>query len=383
MSVALLGSTAIVVTVATTDYAYAKNGNGNGGNGNGNGGNNGNGNGGDSKGNGGDRGKSASKGKSVEKAFARGNSGTKPGKSGQSGKSGKEIFNSLKANLKSGLGFLNGSRPTKQASAKTTSRAPAVASRPVKGPLHPSNLGNLNGALNSSPNAKLAHIRNGNFSGPVGLAAALAVADYQYATDLTEFTDAQAVLDLAQAYAVIENAPSETDIADAQAVVDLAAAFEAQALLDNAIDDGQADLDAQDVLDAYGSLDGLTAPSEPDLTAAREVLDYPDVSEAEALTAGTTEPGEAEVAAAQATVDAGEPTLDDVTTAEAELLEAWNKGDADSPDSGTVLDAIRGSLPSPDAISSALPEEEPVGDLAGEPAPVVEVSDPVVTTEES
>ncbi|MBT8458914.1 MAG: hypothetical protein HKP37_03145 [Boseongicola sp.] len=50
---------------------------------------------------------------------------------------------------------------------------PAKAS---KDSLHPSELGNMNGALNANVNAVLAHIRNGNTNGPVGHVAALVVA---------------------------------------------------------------------------------------------------------------------------------------------------------------------------------------------------------------
>ncbi|NKB54453.1 MAG: hypothetical protein GKR97_19980 [Rhizobiaceae bacterium] len=77
-------------------------------------------------------------------------------------------------------------------------------------PRHPRNLRKLNGALNSNPRAKLAHILNENFNGPVGLAAALAL---------------------------ISNAPSEMDIADAEILVG------------NGVDNGQADIDALAVLD--------------------------------------------------------------------------------------------------------------------------------------
>ncbi|NNK79445.1 MAG: hypothetical protein HKP40_12135, partial [Litoreibacter sp.] len=123
MSVALLGSTAIVTTVATTDYAYAKNGNGNGGGNNGNGGGGNNGKGGENNGNSAGKGKSASKGNFVEKSFGRSN-GSK------SGKSKNNALGSLKANLKSGFGLFKGSKKPKRVATATTSRAPKAVSKP-------------------------------------------------------------------------------------------------------------------------------------------------------------------------------------------------------------------------------------------------------------
>ena len=189
-----------IMTVATADYAYAKNGNGNGnGGGKGNGG--GNGNGGDKGGNG----KSADKGnsgKGHDKASKTRNASKGNKAKGNKGKgfakSVKNDFNSLKRNVQkhgiAGLFKQEQKRTTRAVSAKPTKNAPAASTRPAhraafkdKGALHPSNLGKLNGAINSSPRAKEAHIANGQYAkgtGPVSLAASLAVADYTYAKAL-------------------------------------------------------------------------------------------------------------------------------------------------------------------------------------------------------
>ena len=302
-----------VVTVLAADAAYAKNGNDNGG-GKGGGGN------GSDKGN-------------------RGNGGTK----GNSGAAKTNGGKSASSKSGSGFGLLDIFKQNKAPSTKVAKASAPKAE--VKGALHPSNLGKLNGAINSSPNAKLAHIRNGNFSGPVGMASALALADYNYAVDLGAFDLAADTLALADAFALIAGAPTDQEVLDAQALVG------------NDIDDGKLDIDAQ------------------------EVLDYPDLTDAKALTENVTEaPTTEDIAAAQAVVDLGEPTLDDVTLAEDDILAAY-KGTLDEEAIVDVLAAVRSSAPSTSEIADALPVEEPE-DLTLVEDPAVITVEPVSPPEE-
>lgn len=205
------------VTMMTADYAHANNGKGGGGgkggsNGGGNGGGNGsgggNGNGGGGNGNGGGKsadngnkgwgGDKASKGQGARSAKADKGSASKNGGKGF-GRAIKDDFNSLSRNLKkNGLaGLFTGQhtqqtkqtqrstpKATKQTSApKTSDRPPSRTTSFKTDAMHPSNLGKLNGAINSSPRAKQAHIENGQYmkgTGPVSLAAGLAVADFTF-----------------------------------------------------------------------------------------------------------------------------------------------------------------------------------------------------------
>jgi hypothetical protein len=183
MAAVALIPAAAVFTVVTVDAAHAKNeGNGNGNGGNGGNGNGGNGNGGrSSEARGGQP--EARGGGRPEWAESRGNGGN--GSRSDSARGGGDpvsnFIRSLTGESK------REARPQPRVEARAARRAPTefapVASiHPGKRParnsdLHPSELGNMNGALNANINAVLAHIRNGNVNGPVGGLASLAVAD--------------------------------------------------------------------------------------------------------------------------------------------------------------------------------------------------------------
>ena len=186
--------------------------------------------------------------------------------------------------------------------------------------LHPSNLGKLNGAINSSPNAKLAHIANGNFNGPVGLAAALALADYDYGISIEAYNAATSAAD---------------------ATLALAAAFDLIA----------------------------TAPTAQQLV------------EAEELTNGMTEPNLDEIIDAEAAITADGPTLEDVTAAEAGILSAY-KGTLSDEDTAKVLEAVRKSLPTSDQISEVLPAEEIIDETPIEDSSAI-IDDASAVAEES
>ena len=135
----LLSSVAVVPAatvsyVATADAAFAKSDNAG------------------SKGNSGNKGGGKGKGASKNKF--------KGGKSAGRGGSGGKV----------GLGlnkFINKLTGRDKSSNRSASNRLAKDE-----PMHPSNLGNMNGALHANENAIAAHIRNGNTNGPVGLMAA-------------------------------------------------------------------------------------------------------------------------------------------------------------------------------------------------------------------
>jgi hypothetical protein len=198
-----------IVTLVSAEAALAKNG----GNGNGNGGNGGQGN-----GNGGGRSSEARGGNAdargggrPEWAGSRGNGGN-GGRSEVARSGGRDPISNF-------IRGLTGedkreARAQAQAEARAARRAPteyapvasiAPATRPAKrAGMHPSELGNMNGALNANINAVLAHIRNGNSSGPVGGLAALAVADAARADAERVLKEADLAAALGAEYASVE-----------------------------------------------------------------------------------------------------------------------------------------------------------------------------------
>lgn len=199
-SVALLPAAGIM-TIASVEAAHAKggNGNGNGGNGNGNGGRGSEAQGaqGDTKGGG-----------RPEWAGSRGNGNNAARTSGRGGSD--PISNFIR-----GLGGQEKREAREDARAANraarlapTTSAPQISIAPPKRParnsdLHPSDLGNMNGAMNASINAVLAHIRNGNTNGPVGQMAAFAVAGTA-AADADQFLASSETHDYQFLQAIIE-----------------------------------------------------------------------------------------------------------------------------------------------------------------------------------
>jgi hypothetical protein len=215
MAAVALVPAAGLVTLATADAAHAK------GEGNGNGGGGERGNGGGERGNGGSgergNGGSASRGGDGD---ARG--GGRPEwagsqrSAGENGNRGGRSETARDGGSDPISNFLRGLTGEEKREARAQARAEARAARlapteyapvesiaPGKRParnsdMHPSQLGNMNGALNANMNAVLAHIRNGNTSGPVGGLAALAVADAELA-DATGVLERELVASLLQA----------------------------------------------------------------------------------------------------------------------------------------------------------------------------------------
>lgn len=132
------------------------------------------------------RGKSGERGKSSERSASRGKSG-----GGIEG-----FFAKLTGQEKRTVNAQRSANPSKVQNSAKAGKLDGDA-------LHPSELGNMNGALNANINAVLAHIRNGNGNGPVGHIAALAAASA--AAD-----GAQNVLDRAALFDAIQAAEYES-----------------------------------------------------------------------------------------------------------------------------------------------------------------------------
>ena len=237
-------------------------------------------------------------------------------------------------------------------------------------PMHPSNLGNMNGALNANTNAVLAHIRNGNTNGPVGLLAGLAVAN-------ANAEGAQEVIDLADDFAVLQ------------------AALEANGY--TSVEEYYADLDGTAGIDPIQPIEDARAAfdADPDSTALEDALnlalsnaDYDSLEDYDDDVAG--EAGIDEIAElsdsieglggdveARADITAEEPLPEDIESAEAALeaegtaessiLAFWNKNpdstDEISAEEQALLDKLYERL---EADSALIDEAIGAGDEAEE-----------------
>ena len=404
-SLAIIPATTIAY-VATADAAFAKSDKA-GGNGNG-------------KGNGGSAKSSKSsaggaKGKSETKSASSGGSGKSRGHGGLDGffekLTGKEKAKSAKSKSTGAS-----SKPAKIAGA-------APKARPEKDAMHPSNLGKMNGPMNASINAVLAHIKNGNTNGPIGAFAAMAVAGAnaegaQDVLDLKQdFIDLQTALEnspystVEEYFAALEGAepldpiePIEialTELGEAQATQNaLATALEDAGYMgdnalfqyEQAVTDG-----ATPVLSVETAKENLIDPSGPqgkldaaladagfdgtdplaDYQAAKDGSEPIDPIEdldtaiatlggdASTYTAPTaTEPSDEDVAGAEEDLQAR-------TDAEIAMLEHWNKNTDTDPETITdeeqaILDKLYERLePYSDEIGALLPEEEVIEEETG------------------
>jgi hypothetical protein len=303
MAAAGLVPAAGFVTLLSVDAAYAKGG----GNGNGNGGQGSEARGGEKEAHGGGR---------PDWAGSRGNGGNgNGGGRSESARGGSDPISNLIRGLTGE--DRRAAREQARADARAARRAPTeyapVASiQPGKRParnsetMHPSQLGNMNGALNANINAVLAHIRNGNTNGPVGGLAALAVADAALA-------EADRVLEEAALGDALSGSPYET-------VAEYNAAVMAGAPRDTAIDEALAALDV--------------LPGDP--------YEFEPPSEAELIAAESSRDG---LLAAQA-------------DAEDAILSLWNKNADASPEAeDALLTDLRNRLDGHDAeIEQAMAE---------------------------
>ena len=214
---------------------------------------------------------------------------------------------------------------------KLTGRGKATTRSAYSTGMHPSELGNMNGALHANENAILAHIRNGNTNGPVGLMAAFAAADYQ-AVGAEEFLNSN----LAGEYAALNDAlggyPSYADYQLAYIGIGNAGSPEFPKLFDQDIEDAYANIGTTDLNNALGEYESYDAYrdayiGEGDINAYDQAIvdAYAAASFDQTMADGFD----------QATLDEAEynDTLD-------ALVDYWNKGDAESDN----VDALRYEL---------------------------------------
>lgn len=246
-------------------------------------------------------------------AFAKaGGNGNGKGGGGDHGNSSKDNSRSNKPARASS----NGNGPANANRANTPAVVPAAATGATEtAGMSPSELGSMNGALHANINAVLAHIRNGNTSGPVGALAGLAMADYNAA-------GAQDLLDLAAQYDALASALEEAGFASMEEYEAALEAGETEAIA--AIDDAKA---------ALGDAADGEAPSEDDIAAA-------------------------------------EAALADQQAAEDGILDAWNKsGEASDEEKAELLQALRDRL---DAENEAIATTMEEVDLASATEEVAE-----------
>ncbi len=331
-SVALVPAATIAV-VATADAAHAKSDKAGG---NGNGGGNGN--------------------KGGNSANAKSKSTTTASR-GNGGGSGKTRVRSGDDPVGNFIRKLTGQdkKKAKTTRTKTRSAAPQVAKAPKareKDAMHPSNLGNMNGALNANVNAVAAHIRNGNTNGPVGHLAALAVANASAA-------GAQEVVDAENAHQNLDDLLGEQTVEeylDQRNGVTDPAVEEALAALDGLTEEDEGYEEAVTNLeDALGdrSLEEYEAAREGDGGNA-------DIDEAIAALGGNAEDGTAPTAERPSEEDVAEAeeNLEAQSDAEGNILAYWNKNPDANPDEVTeeeqaLLDKLNERL---EADSAAIEE---------------------------
>lgn len=215
---------------------------------------------------------------------------------------------------------------------RKAARSASASAKPAKGSgMHPSELGNMNGALNANMNAILAHIRNGNTNGPIGGMAALAVAD-------SEAAGAEELIIRDDLFALIEGQLGEGGTIDGYyASVQAARDAARDPVLEDAFaaladDDPTNDAAAQATIDASAfdseqsyldSLDAAEAAArDPLVDGAIDELGG-DSSTFTGLPEGVVDPTDEERLAA-------EEALDDLTDAELAMLELWNKNPDDT-----------------------------------------------------
>ncbi len=269
------------------------------------------------------------------KSEDRGNSGSSNGNGGKSAeaksKSGSSSSSASSNGKKGGLGgfFAKLTGQDKKA-ARATSAPQAVKVSKKADPMHPSNLGNMNGAMNANINAVLAHIRNGNTNGPVGMLAGLAVANIN-AEGAQDIIDLNGLFDdlasaLGEGGTVEGYYQSLTDAYEGARNADVEAAL-------TTLETDPTNADALQILadNGYGGSADPAGDYEQSLADAREAARDPVVESAIAAlggdpVAGTditeTPPTEEEVAEAEENLQAR-------TDAELAILDSWNK----NPDS--------------------------------------------------
>ncbi len=190
------------------------------------------------------------------------------------------------------------------------------ASAKLTDPMHPSKMGNMNGALNANINAVLAHIRNGNTNGPVGHLAALAVAN----------AGAEGAQDILNQQAEFDELTLQLGEAGYGSVSDYY-------------------LSLSDGAEPVGPLDDaiIALGGDPDPLALSPITDV--------------EPDPADVADA-------DTALINLTTAEDNILSYWNKNTGDEESEAMILEKLNERLEEHEgAILDAIGEDGMDGDL--------------------
>lgn len=320
MSAVTLVPAATVVSVATVDAAYAKGGNGNGG---GNGGGNGQ--------------ASESRGGGNDKS-ARGSGGGKPSWAGSGERGGSAAQRGGPDPVGDFFRKVTGQdkKQVRQASRiAATKGAPETSIQPANRPegklpgsraaqltgLHPSELGNMNGALNANINAVLAHMESGNFNGPVGHMAAVAMASAG-AAEADSFLSSPEGMEYSAFQRALEASPYETY--DAY----LAAVENGEAPVNVDLENAHAALGTSRLAEALG--DYPDYQSYLDAKKADPLLADSAIEDAHAAL-GMIDPDALDL------YGAANEELGSLTNAQDALIAYWNKNDPESAEDDEKL----------------------------------------------
>lgn len=249
------------------------------------------------------------------------------GKGGNKG--GKSLNAKSKSDAKRGGGKTKTRRSGKDPVGKflrkvTGQEKRASRTAKIKDPMHPSNLGKMNGPLNANVNALIAHVKNGNTNGPIGGMAALAVAGYAA-------EGAAETIALNEQFEMLDTLLVDNGYVDAEGNADL------QSYLD-ALEDGEPMGEIEAIEEALSSMDSPYSLEEALLEENNGERDFASIEEYE-----TWRDGVAPIEGADTLITdlegqerpseedleyAGE-RLADQTAAEDYMLSIWNKGDGD------------------------------------------------------
>ena len=300
----------------------------------------------------------------------RGNKGQKGGKSARASEKGKKAKTGGNGNAKKFAA----------SSVENTCEEGAEGCEPELRALHPSELGNMNGALHANENAILAHIRNGNISnGPVGHMAALAIAGYD-----RDMANELLGTGQAQEYLAVDDALAGAVDADGNSL-----GFESyadyQAYLDNggdpiqSIDDavsgiGRSSVDEAVASSEYDSLDAyLQAKAD---TAGDETPVFDANIELALANSGVYDPAAAE------NVAEAEGALTDYQDAMTAMQEYWNKGGSDSENADDLAAMLEDRLSSYENVGATI-EEQRAEEAALDDETACDAADPECATDET
>ncbi len=321
-----------------------------------------------------------------DKANGKANGNSSAAQEKTRGKSGASSGSSSSSNRGSG-GGLGRLLDKLTGQDKRSTRSASASGKPAKGSgMHPSELGNMNGALNANINAVLAHIRNGNTNGPVGHLAAIAAA-------ADGAIGAQDILDQELEFLALENALAA---ANYDSIEDYYAALDGVPGIDPimAIDDAAVALaadsentDLQDALDDALAFAGYTGDMalddyEADVTGTPGAEQDTNLNVAIAGLGGDATMGEPimDVRPAEEDIAGATEALEAQDDAEADILAYWNKNEDDpavvTAEEQALLDKLYERLEgNEDAIADAVGEAEVDEEISGDVAECEGVED--------